>query len=163
MIAIMLDEFFRGADARVSAFPAGGAIFRRGAPADAIFRVRAGRVSVVRVLEDGGEALMARAGPGETFAEAALFSEVYHCDAIARTPCEIEIAPAGPIRARLRGDPALAVELAAFLSRQVRTLRAHRTLAHQAGARSRAGLAHPQRQRRAAGGRARRGLGPRRW
>jgi CRP-like cAMP-binding protein len=124
MIAIMMDGFFDGADARIAVFPAGAAIFRRGAPADAVFRVRAGRVCLVRALEDGGEATMARAGPGETFAEAALFADVYHCDAIARTQCEIAIAPAGPIRARLRSDPGAAAELAAFLARQVRSLRA---------------------------------------
>jgi CRP-like cAMP-binding protein len=121
MIAIMFDDL--PLVPRCVRFEAGEAIFRRGQPARAIYRVVSGEVAMVRVSEDGGETTIARAGPGEGFAEAALFAEVYHCDAVARSPCALDLYPTAAIRDWLARDPAAGAGLARFFARQVRELR----------------------------------------
>jgi len=121
MITIMFDEF--PVPVRAAVFSQGDTIFRRGDAASAVYQVKAGHVAMVRFLEDGAEVAIARAGPGETFAEAAMFAEVYHCDAVARTPCELSVYSTSQIRDWMRGDAAAGPALAAFFARQVRELR----------------------------------------
>ena len=99
-------------------------VFRQGDCVHAIFQVREGAVAMVRHLSDGTMLTIATAGAGETFAEAALFAEQYHCDAIARLKSVIAAAPVAAIRARLEAEPKLAIELAEAFSAQVRLLRA---------------------------------------
>jgi len=64
----------------------GEALFRQGDPAAAIFRLESGQIHLLRHTEDGASVLMHVARAGETLAEAALFADAYHCDAIARAP-----------------------------------------------------------------------------
>lgn len=59
------------------------AIFVQGGAADGIFYVVQGRVELRRHTERGVQVVIHRAGSGETFAEASLFSDAYHCDAVA--------------------------------------------------------------------------------
>jgi len=124
MIAIMLDQIFQGLEgARTLTLESGAAVFRQGAPASAMYRVRRGRVAMVRTLSDGGSATVFTAGPMETFAEAAIFAERYHCDAVAQSECEIDLIPAKAVRALLEREPKCAIAFAAFLAGQVRDLR----------------------------------------
>ena len=122
MIAIMLDDLF-DAVAREASFPADTAIFRQGERAHSIFRVLDGRVAMVRHLADGGVATLTSAGPNETFAEAALFAEAYHCDAIARSAARVLCLPTKEVHRLLAKEPERALALAAFYARQVRELR----------------------------------------
>ncbi len=124
MITIMLDDIFNEAPgARTARYPAGSTIFRQGAPTLAIFQVRTGCVEVVRHLSDGSVVTIATARPGETFAEAALFADHYHCDAVARTDCEITSVPSAAVRDLIDAEHSQARDLAVFFSRQVRDLR----------------------------------------
>jgi CRP-like cAMP-binding protein len=125
MITIMLDKIFSEAvGARTTCHPAGAAIFRQGAPARAVFRVRSGCVEVVRHLADGSVVTIARPHAGDTFAEAALFADRYHCDALAQTDCEIDRISTATIRDLIADDLNQAQALAAFFAGQVRELRA---------------------------------------
>src|SRR6516162_7819359 len=72
---------------------AGAALFRRGAKTEGLFEVVAGRVRLMRVDRSGREVVLHVAGPGETLAEASLFSAQYHCDAIANTNATVRIYP----------------------------------------------------------------------
>jgi CRP/FNR family transcriptional regulator, dissimilatory nitrate respiration regulator len=45
---------------------------------------------------------------GEFFAEASLFAETYHCDAVAAAPSRIRDYPKPRVMAALRTDPVLA-------------------------------------------------------
>lgn len=56
------------------ALPHGTTLFREGEPAVALFGVLGGRVKLIRTNPDGRELLLHLVGPGETFAEAALFA-----------------------------------------------------------------------------------------
>jgi CRP-like cAMP-binding protein len=64
------------------------------------------------------------AQPGETFAEAALFAEAYHCDAIAKAPSQVAVLPKYDLLRKLQRNPVEMLELARALAGQVRDLRA---------------------------------------
>lgn len=124
MIEIMFEQLFAGiSGARVIAYAADEAVFRQGGPAEAIFQVQEGAVSMVRHLADGSLLTLATASSGETFAEASLFAENYHCDAIARTRSEVLSIPSAALRLRLNDDAVLALGVARFFAGQVRELR----------------------------------------
>jgi CRP-like cAMP-binding protein len=61
--------------------------------------------------------------PGETFAEASLFSETYHCDAVASLPSVVHLLPKPAVLKVLSSEPDIAQAFMATLARQVMTLR----------------------------------------
>jgi len=79
---------------------------------------------MVRYNETGREIVIYRAGAGETFAEAALFCESFHCAVVAETDCELLLFDKGLILAAMDNDPHLLRQYSMLLSRQVRDLRA---------------------------------------
>lgn len=102
----------------------GAHLFRQGAAVHSVFSVIRGRVQLVRPFPSGARISIHVAGPGDAFAEAALFSDTYHCDAVALGPARVAAYPAAQIRAAIEADPALALGFCAQLARQVRDLRA---------------------------------------
>ncbi len=124
MITIMMEKIFHDLDGtRVLSLVKGETLFRRGAPTHAIYQVRRGRVAMVRQLADGALVTILTAGPSESFAEAAMFTERYHCDAVACTDCELLFIPTLAIREMLERAPERAIMLASFFAGQVRDLR----------------------------------------
>jgi len=101
----------------------GEALFLQGDSTFAIFAVRRGRVRLVRHLLDGTTVPLHIAHAGDTFSEAALFSPVYHCDAIADMPSEVEIHPKPPLLQALDDDTEAARLFMALMARQVIALR----------------------------------------
>ena len=63
------------ADARVT-------LFRQGAETKGLYIVLNGRVHLERVGPNGERFVIHRATEGTSFAEASIFSEFYHCDAL---------------------------------------------------------------------------------
>ena len=61
----------------------GEKLFLQGDAPYALFFLEKGLVQLVRHNENGDEVIIHRARAGETFAEASLFSDEYHCDGIA--------------------------------------------------------------------------------
>lgn len=102
----------------------GDAVFRQGTPATAIYRVEAGRVRLVRHLKDGSSVVLHVARAAATFAEAALFSDRYHCDAVADGATRLSVIPKAELLAALRADPVACLDFARGLADQVRDLRA---------------------------------------
>lgn len=102
----------------------GESLFRQGDPATALYRVVTGRIRLVRHLEDGASLVVWVARAGDTFAEAALFAEQYHCDAVAEAPSVVAPVPKARLRARLEADPVQCLDFARDLAAQVRDLRA---------------------------------------
>jgi cAMP-binding proteins - catabolite gene activator and regulatory subunit of cAMP-dependent protein kinases len=100
---------------------------RRAIPAGdatvAVFRVDHGRVRLVRHLEDGSSVTLHVARDGETFAEAALWAEAYHCDGVAEAPSEVTVIPKTDLLVALEDSPQAALALARDLASQVRDLR----------------------------------------
>ena len=95
----------------VSAFERQGAVRRKLTAGETLFLtgdrvvrfyvVERGRLRLMRHLADGTRLSLATAAAGETFAEASLFSERYHCDGVAETPAIV----LGMSRARLLAGP----------------------------------------------------------
>jgi CRP-like cAMP-binding protein len=102
---------------------AGEYLFRRGDKATGVFFLAAGRLRMQRATPDGGAVSVHAARPGELFAEASLFADRYHCDAVAETACEVWHYPKGALTTHLQGDPAALWQFAAELARSLHRLR----------------------------------------
>lgn len=99
-------------------------LFRAGARVSAIFVIETGRLRLVRTSRNGHEVTLLRAGAGEAFAEASLFSERYHCDARADVLTVVLEYPKAVVLRRLAAEPARMMDLLRHLSGQVQALRA---------------------------------------
>lgn len=102
---------------------AGVTLFSRGDVVRNLFVVREGRIVLQRVLEDGMRVTLQRAEPGDSVAEASLFSDHYHCDAEADLPTVLDAYDKQAVLDRLRDDPGINQALMAHLARQVMDLR----------------------------------------
>ncbi len=102
---------------------AGAALFRLGDKAAGLCEVVSGRVRLARVDRSGHEIVLHVAGPGETLAEASLFSASYHCDAIASTNATVRVYPKREMLAAFERDPRAMQAFSAMLARQVMSLR----------------------------------------
>lgn len=109
--------------ARERTLKAGEALFRLGDKSAGLVEVVAGRVRLSRVDRSGREIVLYVAAPGDTIAEASLFSPRYHCDAIASTDATVRVYPKAAVLAAFARDPKAAQGFAATLARQVMTLR----------------------------------------
>lgn len=101
----------------------GEALFRLGDKTTGLCEIVAGRVRLARVDRSGHEIVLHVAGPGETMAEASLFSPTYHCDAIASTNATVRVYPKREVLAAFDRDPKAAQAFSATLARQVMNLR----------------------------------------
>jgi len=111
--------------------------FRQGERARAVFFVVEGEVQLCRVGRRGERIILHRARPGEWFAEAALWSGRYHCDAVAARAAQLLEIPAAKFRDALRRDAALAERWIELLSRQLQGARARAERAALSGAEER--------------------------
>ena len=102
---------------------AGEVLFRRGGKTEGLFEVMTGRVRLTRVDRSGRELVLHLAGPGETLAEASLFSAEYHCDAIASTNAIVRVYPRREVLAAFEANPKAAQAFSATLAHQVMNLR----------------------------------------
>lgn len=116
---------------------AGEHLFHQGDAATAIFFIEAGELRLVRRTLDGGLVTLHKAQTGELFAEAALFAEAYHCDAIATVASRVRVYPKANLLAALHSEPALWESFTARLARQVQTLRMRLELRNVRSARER--------------------------
>jgi CRP/FNR family transcriptional regulator len=116
---------------------AGETLFAAGDETRGVFAVRSGRVRLLRFGADGRETSLFTAGPGVRFAEASLFAERYHCDAIALSDAVVACFPKAACLSRLNDDASARLDLTADLARQVMTLRARLTLRDIRSARER--------------------------
>ena len=101
----------------------GETLFRLGSKAVGLYEVIVGRVRLSRVDRSGREIVLHVAGPGETLAEASLFSARYHCDATANTDAIVRIYPKREVLAAFEQNPKAAQALTETLAHQVMSLR----------------------------------------
>jgi CRP-like cAMP-binding protein len=102
---------------------AGQTLFRTGARTAGLYEIVKGKVRLVRVDRSGREAVLQAAAPGDTLAEASLFSSTYHCDAIAATDAVVRLYPKAVLLNELERNPKVAQAFAAMLAHQVMALR----------------------------------------
>lgn len=102
---------------------AGEPLFRLGDRTAGLCEVIAGRVRLARLDRSGHEIVLHVAGPGETLAEASLFSPHYHCDAIASTDAIVRVYPRREVLAAFEQNPKAARAFTETLAQQVMNLR----------------------------------------
>lgn len=112
-----------GVTPRMRRIAAGEVLFRQGDRTAGIYTLAAGRVRLLRVTPDGTPVTLHLARPGETFAEAALFSARYHCDAVADADSLVGLYPKAALTAQLSGDAAALWQFAGDLARRLQGLR----------------------------------------
>ena len=115
----------------------GELLFSQGDRAAAIYKVESGRLRLIRRTVDDHLVILHTARPGEFFAEASLFAEAYHCDAVAAAPSRVRVYPKAIVMNALRTDPALAEAFIARLAHQLQELRARMELRNIRSARDR--------------------------
>lgn len=115
----------------------GQLLFHRSDTATAIFAVEVGRVKLSRSMGDGTEVCLQVARAKDFFAEAALFSAVYHCDAIAELPSRVAVYSKQAILQQLQDEPNLALQFTARLTHQIQALRTQLELRNIHSARDR--------------------------
>ncbi|UYN94000.1 MAG: Crp/Fnr family transcriptional regulator [Enhydrobacter sp.] len=122
MSAHLIDRLARLATGE-RAFKAGQALFRHDDRVTVIHVVLEGEVRLVRSLGGGGELTLQRARPGDVLAEASLFSERYHCDAVALCAGRTRVIDKSTLRRALSTDRDLANAWTARLAHEVQRAR----------------------------------------
>lgn len=112
-------------------------LFHRGEAAFAIFEVIKGQLRLVRDTVEGRQVVMNTSTAGDLVAEAALFANEYHCDAIAAEETSVRILDKNKLLALFRNDPELAERFLSVLAHQVQRLRAKLELRNIRSARER--------------------------
>ena len=125
MIAIMsaLIKVLAGLADREHALSEGEVLFRTGDPVRSMFVVANGLVRLVRHLPHGPALTLQLAGEGSVLAEASLFADAYHCDAVAAEPSRILAAPRGRVEDAVTHDPGTARAWAGHLAAEVQRAR----------------------------------------
>ena len=126
MITIMQHSFFTflgNIPSQNHTFPAGQMIVDMDDAVTRLYTVTKGMVHLVRFREDGGVAVLQRAGKGAILAEASVFSNSYHCAAIAVQPSELRSYPLKAVRKILETTPAASQAYALHLASEVRSAR----------------------------------------
>ncbi len=98
-------------------------LFRQGDKVTAIYFIEAGRLRLERRTFDGRLLVLGTTAAGEFFVEAALFSDIYHCDAVATEPSQLRVYPKAVVLNALRADSTSAMSFLALMAHQVMGLR----------------------------------------
>ncbi len=93
-------------------------IFGEGKEAQGFYILIQGQAKLIKSSLEGKEYIIRLVGPGETFAEAAVFADIpYPATAIALEECQTLYFPKGPFLQHLAASPTLARNMLATLSR----------------------------------------------
>ena len=116
------DEIQRFADlTRERAYPKGSVILFQDDPGDSLFVLRAGRVKVVLIGEDGREVILGVLEPGAHFGELALIDDQPRsAHVIAMEDAQLLILRREDFRRRVEANPTVAWALLTELSRRLR-------------------------------------------
>ncbi|MCJ8322408.1 MAG: Crp/Fnr family transcriptional regulator [Rhizobiales bacterium] len=98
-------------------------IFRQYDETCGLYFVISGKVSLKRHSPNGDEIIIHNAGKNETFAEAALFSKEYHCDATAIETTQLVLINKAAVLAQMASNPIFAMNLSAQFARQIQIYR----------------------------------------
>lgn len=125
MIIIMFDDIpslLESRRARRREIDEGGYLFHQGDPVASVFAVRSGSVELTRHQRDGGIIVLQRARGGSVLAEASIYSNVYHCNAIAAAASVVLEIPRD-VFLKLLDDRGFAGRWAAHLARETQAAR----------------------------------------
>jgi CRP/FNR family transcriptional regulator, dissimilatory nitrate respiration regulator len=94
-------------------------LFRQGDKVHAIYFIEKGRLRLDRRTFDGRSLIFGTSCAGQFFVEAALFAEIFHCDAVATEPSRVRIYPKAAVLKALNTDPSSAVPFLKLMAHQV--------------------------------------------
>ena len=126
MIAIMFDMSALLPDTlslRYHSLAPGQVLFRHNDRIERVYRVESGQIRLVRHLPQGSELTLQRAGAGALLAEASLFNECYHCDAVTDGATTVTSVARAALIAALCDDPPRMLAWLRVLSSEVQRLR----------------------------------------
>jgi CRP-like cAMP-binding protein len=126
---------------RTRTLQAGESLFRQGDAAKFVFTIERGQLRLERRTFDGRLVPLHLARAGETFAEAALFADRYHCDAVALTHAVVKALPKAALLVELEHSRGHAPILVHAMARQLHALRQRLELRNVRSARERVLLA----------------------
>jgi len=98
-------------------------LFRQGDKVAAIYFVEAGRLRLERRTFEGRLLILGITSAGQFFVEAALFADIFHCDAVATESSRVRIYPKEAVLKALRTDAANAMSFLRLMAHQVIELR----------------------------------------
>jgi CRP/FNR family transcriptional regulator, dissimilatory nitrate respiration regulator len=98
-------------------------LFRQGDKVTAIYFIESGRLRLERRTFDGRLLILGTTSAGEFFVEAALFADVYHCDALAFEPSQVRVYPKATVLKALRENSSDAMSFLGLMARQLIQLR----------------------------------------
>ena len=108
-------------DATVRRYHRGTTLFMQGEQADRFFVILEGWVKGFRQAPDGHESVIAVFGPGESFAEAAMFvSGNFPISTEIAADARLLVIPRNGLLKQLREDPDIALKMLASMSRRLR-------------------------------------------
>lgn len=126
MIAVMSERiiaYLRPKAVAERTFAKGEHLFHRDDPVRTLFLVTSGCVNLVRHQADGSPAVLQRSTAGTVLAEASVFSDRYHCDAVATMETQALLVPAVEVRHLLERDLSFATKWIAHLSQELQSAR----------------------------------------
>ncbi|MGR4068655.1 Crp/Fnr family transcriptional regulator [Halomonas sp. LR3S48] len=116
-------EALAGRSGRRRQLAAGEMLFHAGEVVTSVYVMVYGQVRLIRVSHAGAEVTVNRAGPACWLAEASLFAERYHCDAIADSEACLLSFPKAVVMEGMQRRPELATSLMADLARRLHEAR----------------------------------------
>lgn len=117
-------HYFDGAPKRT--LDAGETLFRRGDQVEWVFLVCDGQLFLQRALQDGGLLTLHTANTGDLVAQASLFADRYHCDAVTDVATTVSVLPKAELVAHLENGASsdnLSVKALERTARELRSLR----------------------------------------
>jgi CRP-like cAMP-binding protein len=93
--------------------------FRQGDKVRAIHFIEDGRLRLDRRTFDARSLVFETSSAGEFFVEAALFAEIFHCDAVPTEPSRVRIYPKAAVPEALNTDPSNALPFLRLMAHQV--------------------------------------------
>lgn len=103
----------------------GETLFRQGQRTYGFFRVISGGVTLQRMTETGDILVIHRAAQGDYLAEASVFSDAYHCDAVCISDSKVTCYDRSTILELMRAGSDFSMQFSQHLATQVQQYRAH--------------------------------------
>ncbi len=126
MIEIMFTAFIqslRGLPGTRRTLPSGGYLFHQGDPVQRVFFVETGLIQLIRHQRNGTPVVLQRATRNTVLAEASVYADAYHCDAIADAPSQVLDLAQPAFLTFLHQNPEASHAWAAHLARAVQSAR----------------------------------------
>jgi CRP/FNR family transcriptional regulator, dissimilatory nitrate respiration regulator len=125
MIVIMLSLFnaIDAPKADLRFIDAGQHLFHMNDPVSALHEVISGEITLERVSAHGTRLVLQRAREGALVAEASIYADAYHCDAIAMVPSEVRSYSIVAVHSFLQSHPDVLSQLTRHFAHQVQQAR----------------------------------------